>query len=215
MVMTDDLPSETTDHVIGPVRHSITGPWTIVATRERSGLLDAWQEHLCIRYDGENPTVAVCMPNPIEEAEYDVGELPAFVQSVAAFGVASGYVVGAFLVVPGKASVAVTGMEPGDIIAAVVAAGWDSPAPALIASIRDCALQAVTVPTTDLPEALADGVLMLIEGAYSTHHIFGSQGPALALVRAADALIGAYLATSYRYGPALEHCLRVGHKGAN
>ncbi|MBY8822365.1 TetR/AcrR family transcriptional regulator [Sphingomonas colocasiae] len=44
------------------------------------------------------------------------------------------------------------------------------------------------------PEALADGLLMLIEGAYSTHHIFGSQGPALTLVRAADALIGAYSA---------------------
>ncbi|MGF7150548.1 AcrR family transcriptional regulator [Sphingomonas zeicaulis] len=42
------------------------------------------------------------------------------------------------------------------------------------------------------PEALADGILMLIEGAYSTHHIFGSQGPCQALVRAADALIEAY-----------------------
>lgn len=42
------------------------------------------------------------------------------------------------------------------------------------------------------PEALADGILMLIEGAYSTHHVFGSQGPCQALVRAADALIEAY-----------------------
>ena len=42
------------------------------------------------------------------------------------------------------------------------------------------------------PEALADGLLMLIEGAYSTHHVFGSQGPAQSLIRSADALIEAY-----------------------
>lgn len=43
------------------------------------------------------------------------------------------------------------------------------------------------------PEALADGILLLIEGAYSTYHIFGSQGPAQCLVRAADALIESHL----------------------
>ena len=42
------------------------------------------------------------------------------------------------------------------------------------------------------PEALADGLLLLIEGAYTTHHVFGTQGPAQALVRSADALIEAY-----------------------
>ena len=42
------------------------------------------------------------------------------------------------------------------------------------------------------PEALADGLLLLIEGAYSTHHIFGTQGPAQAMVHCADALIDAY-----------------------
>jgi AcrR family transcriptional regulator len=42
------------------------------------------------------------------------------------------------------------------------------------------------------PEALADGLILLIEGAYSTYHVFGSQGPAQSLVRAADALIDCY-----------------------
>ena len=42
------------------------------------------------------------------------------------------------------------------------------------------------------PEALADGLLLLIEGAYTTHHVFGTQGPAQVLVRSADALIEAY-----------------------
>lgn len=42
------------------------------------------------------------------------------------------------------------------------------------------------------PEALADGLLLLIEGAYSTYHIFGSQGPSLTLLRAADALMEAH-----------------------
>lgn len=42
------------------------------------------------------------------------------------------------------------------------------------------------------PEALADGLILLIEGAYSSCHIFGSQGPAQSLVRTADALIECY-----------------------
>ena len=42
------------------------------------------------------------------------------------------------------------------------------------------------------PDALADGLMLLIEGAYSTHHIFGTQGPAQAMVTCADALIDAY-----------------------
>jgi AcrR family transcriptional regulator len=39
------------------------------------------------------------------------------------------------------------------------------------------------------PELLADGLLLIIEGAMSTHHIFGSQGPSAALTAAADALL--------------------------
>lgn len=45
------------------------------------------------------------------------------------------------------------------------------------------------------PDALADGLLLLIEGAYSTHQIFGSQGPSLNLVQSADRLIAAYTVT--------------------
>ena len=43
------------------------------------------------------------------------------------------------------------------------------------------------------PEALADGLILLIEGAFSVHHIFGSQGPSLALVCSADRLIEAHV----------------------
>jgi AcrR family transcriptional regulator len=50
--------------------------------------------------------------------------------------------------------------------------------------------------TVDDPEALADGLVLLIEGAYSAHQIFGSQGPSSALVRAADRLIDAHLRRS-------------------
>lgn len=42
------------------------------------------------------------------------------------------------------------------------------------------------------PEALADGLLLLIEGAFSSHQVFGTQGPALALMRSADALIESF-----------------------
>ncbi|MEO8667009.1 MAG: TetR/AcrR family transcriptional regulator [Bauldia sp.] len=43
------------------------------------------------------------------------------------------------------------------------------------------------------PDALGDGLLLLIEGAFATGQIFGTGGPARALVAAADALIDTYL----------------------
>lgn len=43
------------------------------------------------------------------------------------------------------------------------------------------------------PEALADGLVLIIEGAMASHHIFGSQGPSAAMVVTADALIDAYV----------------------
>ena len=45
----------------------------------------------------------------------------------------------------------------------------------------------------DEPEALADGLMLLIEGAYSAHQIFGTQGPARAFVGEANRLIDAHL----------------------
>lgn len=46
---------------------------------------------------------------------------------------------------------------------------------------------------TDDPEGLADGLVLLIEGAYSIYHLFGSQGPSLNLSKSADRLIEAYV----------------------
>lgn len=48
------------------------------------------------------------------------------------------------------------------------------------------------IPAED-PEELADGLILLIEGAYFAHHVFGSQGPANMFVRAADRLIAGHL----------------------
>jgi AcrR family transcriptional regulator len=48
------------------------------------------------------------------------------------------------------------------------------------------------LPARD-PEALADGLVLVIEGAMSSHHIFGGQGPSAAMTMTADALIEAYL----------------------
>jgi len=45
----------------------------------------------------------------------------------------------------------------------------------------------------DDPGALADGLMLIIEGAMASHHIFGSQGPAASLMATADALIDSYL----------------------
>lgn len=47
--------------------------------------------------------------------------------------------------------------------------------------------------TINDPDGLADGIILVIEGAFSTHHVFGLEGPASALVRSVDRLIGAYL----------------------
>lgn len=43
------------------------------------------------------------------------------------------------------------------------------------------------------PESLADGLLLIIEGAIATHHIFGSQGPAHSMIATCDALIGSHV----------------------
>ncbi|HEX7855658.1 MAG TPA: TetR/AcrR family transcriptional regulator [Sphingobium sp.] len=43
------------------------------------------------------------------------------------------------------------------------------------------------------PDALADGLVLVIEGAMATHHVFGSQGPALALVCTCNSLIESHL----------------------
>lgn len=43
------------------------------------------------------------------------------------------------------------------------------------------------------PEGLADGLLLVIEGAIATHHIFGTQGPSLSMMTTCDALIQAHL----------------------
>lgn len=65
--------------------------------------------------------------------------------------------------------------------------------------IEDCKteLQALILGLTrDLrvpdPEALADGLMLVIEGAIATHHIFGSQGPAQSMTATCDALIDSH-----------------------
>jgi AcrR family transcriptional regulator len=46
------------------------------------------------------------------------------------------------------------------------------------------------------PAVLADGLMLVIEGAMSTHHVFGSQGPALSLMGTCEALINAHVESS-------------------
>lgn len=68
------------------------------------------------------------------------------------------------------------------------------------AVVEDCktATRATLVQLTkDLkapdPEAMADGLLLIIEGAIATHHVFGSQGPAHSMLATCDALIQAHV----------------------
>lgn len=53
------------------------------------------------------------------------------------------------------------------------------------------------------PEALADGLILVIEGAIATHHIFGSQGPAQSLTATCNALIEAHLKRPIRHKASL------------
>lgn len=43
------------------------------------------------------------------------------------------------------------------------------------------------------PDNLADGLLLIIEGAIAAHHIFGSQGPAHSMLATCDALIESHI----------------------
>jgi AcrR family transcriptional regulator len=47
--------------------------------------------------------------------------------------------------------------------------------------------------TLDDPDILADGLILLIEGALTCRHTSGSQGPSAALTRTCEALLQAYL----------------------
>jgi len=46
---------------------------------------------------------------------------------------------------------------------------------------------------TDRPEELADGLVLIIEGAMAAHHMFGSQGPCAVMVATSEALIDSHL----------------------
>jgi len=48
------------------------------------------------------------------------------------------------------------------------------------------------LPAKD-PRRWPDGLVLIIEGAMTSHHIFGSQGPSAAMTATADALIEASL----------------------
>jgi len=43
------------------------------------------------------------------------------------------------------------------------------------------------------PEGLADGLVLIIEGAIATHHVFGSQGPAHSMIATCEVIIDAHL----------------------
>jgi AcrR family transcriptional regulator len=59
--------------------------------------------------------------------------------------------------------------------------------------LREMILDLARQLDTREPEALTDGLILLIEGAYSTHHVFGSQGPSVNLRACAEKLIGSYV----------------------
>lgn len=61
------------------------------------------------------------------------------------------------------------------------------------AKFRERLLGIIGELDADEPDALADGLTLLIEGAYSSHLVFGKRGPASAFVQNAERLIGAYV----------------------
>jgi AcrR family transcriptional regulator len=61
------------------------------------------------------------------------------------------------------------------------------------ANTRATLVQLATDLGVGEPEALADGLNLLIEGAIATHHVSGSQGPAHSMMATCNALIGYHL----------------------
>ena len=72
----------------------------------------------------------------------------------------------------------------------------DHPARAVVVTnkiyLRERVLSLTRRLTVKDSEELADGIILLIEGAFSTQDLFGPDGPASALVRLADRLVDAY-----------------------
>lgn len=60
------------------------------------------------------------------------------------------------------------------------------------AALRERVVGLTRAIGTDDPDTLADGLILLIEGAFAAHHVFGSQGPANAFVLAAERLIAGH-----------------------
>lgn len=73
----------------------------------------------------------------------------------------------------------------------------EHPARAVIVTSKMELYERVRTLTGRLPvadaECLADGIILLIEGAFSSHHVFGLEGPAKILVQAVDRQLDAYL----------------------
>jgi len=61
------------------------------------------------------------------------------------------------------------------------------------ADLRSMIVEITRRLDTDRAEELADGLVLIIEGGMSAHHIFGSQGPCSAMTATSDALIDAYV----------------------
>ncbi|HEX7819149.1 MAG TPA: TetR/AcrR family transcriptional regulator [Sphingobium sp.] len=59
--------------------------------------------------------------------------------------------------------------------------------------LREQILQLARNLSASNPEQLTDGLIMLIEGGFATHHIFGSQGPVQSLMTTCEALIHSHL----------------------
>lgn len=85
-------------------------------------------------------------------------------------------------------------------LASNVAVELPEPAHPGRAIVMDCKLQMRGLVVqlaeeigVDEPEVLADGLVLLIEGAIATHHIFGREGPARSLTVTCDALIDQHL----------------------
>ena len=66
------------------------------------------------------------------------------------------------------------------------------------ADLRETIVEITRQLDIERPEELADGLVLIIEGGMAAHHIFGSQGPCIAMVATSDALIEAHLGADVR-----------------
>lgn len=185
-----EIGTVSSQHILGPLSDTVEGVWTVIATRHQSNMMESWPEYLCARSSEGVVLVGICLPEPLQEFSVEDWEDEEGESEGEAF-------LPAF--VSGKPAY---GEENGYIIGSFIV--LPSEDEVVISDLRPEAIDTAVReagwvdPDAEILKAIAT---------------FGRQAPNMQVTTKSaipKAVIGAYLSTRYKFGPALEHELRIG-----